>query len=235
MTVQEWLNSERNYEVGRQLYAALGDNDRLKRMFQSGPSHYNREAVAWELTKLAKAGQLSVVSCPLPVGGRPGLDDYGNRVAPERYFLPLAEQEALQNDESQTKAGRKLDEAAGAVLDELRDARRPLYDERSGLHAQLEGLPTEADRYLVACRIMALSQELSQNWEQDKYVRAHGQLPPPPALAVDLATLAPAELLKHRNNLRSRVSKLKNKPARANDLAQVQTELAQVEAQLSHE
>lgn len=247
MTAKEWLGSERDYEAGRQLYAALGDNDRLKRMLGTGPSHYNREALAWELTKLARAGVVA------PVRREPGFDDYGNRIAPAHFFMPLAEQEAYlksrdnatetlqnvvsspENVVSSPAEGGKLDDAAGVLLDELRDARRPLYDERSGLHMQLEGLATEEARRLMCVRILALSRALDENWAADRYVRAHGQLPPAPAPAPGLDTLSPAELLKRRNNLRSQASKLKNKPARANDLAQVQTDLALVEALLTHE
>ena len=236
MTVHEWLNSERDYEAGRQLYAALGDNDRLKRLLSSGPSLYNREAVAWELTKLARAGagQLSVSRHKLPPSGEPGLDEFGNRMAPAHYFLPLAEAEKLQNATETLQNVPTSPEKGAELLAELRDARRPLYDERGGLHAQLEVVRDEEDRRLLAVRIMALTREIDTNWNTTHYVEAHGDLPPP-AAAPGLDTLPPTDLLKRRNNLRSQVSKLKNRPDRAHDLAAAQTHLAAVEALLSHE
>jgi hypothetical protein len=82
---------------------------------------------------------------------------------------------------------------------------------------------------------MQLSRELNANWKTDAYVRAHGQLPPPPAAAPGLDTLSPVELVKKRNSLRSQVSKLKKRPDRAADLAQAQTDLGVVEALLRHE
>jgi len=56
MTPQLWLQSERDYETGRRIYDALGPNAILKRTLSTGPTTYNREALAYELGKLAKAG-----------------------------------------------------------------------------------------------------------------------------------------------------------------------------------
>ncbi len=227
MTVQQWLDSERDYEAGRQLYAALGDNERLKRLLAGGPSRYNGEALAWELGKLAVSSyQLAVNSEQSPADMPKKVQD-GPGQSPEsspNATIPL------QKEPSGDEKGHKL-------LAELRDARRPLYDERTGLHAQLEAPADEDARRAVAQRIMLLSRALNQNWDADRHVRAHGTLPPGPPVvpAAELATLPAADLLKRRNNLRSQVSKLKTKPHRAEELARVGAELAQVEALLTHE
>jgi hypothetical protein len=124
------------------------------------------------------------------------------------------------------------------LLGELREARRPLFDERTQLHGQLEVLAEHAsqeDVRLAAVRIMALSREVNASRKTEAYVREHGQLPPPPVAAPGLDTLSPVELLKKRNALRSQVSKLKKRPDRAADLAQAQTDLGVVEALLRHE
>ena len=213
MTPKEWLESERNYEQGRQLYAALGDNARLKQLLASGPSSYNTEAVAWELTKLARAGIVTSV-ITATVTAAPAL-------------VPIAT-ETLQSEPVAPPASSPL-------LDELRAARRPLYDERTGLHNQLEYLDTDEDRKQVGIRIMALSRQIDTNWNTTRYVAAHGQLPPPPPPPLGLDTLSPVELVKKRNALRSQVSKLKKNPARADDLVQAQTDLSAVEALLRHE
>lgn len=212
MTVQAWLDGERNYELGRQLYEQLGDNARLKQVLGHGPSPYNQEALAWELSKLAKAGVTAAVALavPLPAGV------VASAPEPVQTSVP----------------------AESPLLIELSQARRPLYDERTQLHAQLEVLAehgSQEDVRLLAVRIMALSRELNANWKTDAYVRAHGQLPPPPAAAPGLDTLSPLELVKKRNSLRSQVSKLKKRPDRAADLAQAQTDLGVVEALLRHE
>ncbi len=227
MTVQEWLDSaEHDYEAGRQLYAALGDNDRLQRMLASGPNHYNREALAWELKKLARAGkgQLTVSSYQLPVSSRDA-----STAQKDTSSIPEIGANAtfsLQKDTSSTEKGTKL-------LEELKDARRLLYDERAGVHAQLEGAATEEERRLMAVRVMTLSRALDANWSTTHYVEAHGELPPAPAAAPGLDTLPAAELLKRRNNLRSQVSKLKKQPHRADDLVRVEAELLQVETLLN--
>jgi hypothetical protein len=219
MTVQAWLDSERNYEAGRQLYEQLGDNARLKQVLGHGPSTYNQEALAWELQKLARAGVTAAVALAVP---RPA----------------VVVESATESLQSEPVKDFSADIARAALLIPLSQARRPLYDERTQLHGQLEVLAEHAsqdDVRLTAARIMQLSRELNANWKTDAYVRAHGQLPPPPAAAPGLDTLTPVELVKKRNSLRSQVSKLKKRPDRAADLAQAQTDLGVVEALLRHE
>ena len=223
MTVHEWLGSERDYEAGRQLYAALGDNDRLKRMLASGANHYNREALAWELTKLARAGGGAAA-----VGVTPIVQVATLIVRPENATIPLQKQESSPEKEESAPA------KGGELLAELKADQRLLYDERAGVHAQLEGAKDEEECRLMAVRVMHLTRQLDANWATYHYVEAHGELPPP-AAAPGLDQLSPADLLKRRNNLRSQVSKLKNRPDRAHDLAAAQTELAAVEALLTHE
>jgi hypothetical protein len=217
MTVQAWLDSERDYEVGRLLYDQLGDNTRLKQVLGHGPSAYNREALAWELGKLAKAGVVTAVTI--------------NVTAPALVVENATE--TLQSEPAKDY-GPDIDRAA--LLIPLSQARRPLYDERTLLHGQLEVLAekgTQEEVRQAAERIIQLSRDLNANWKIDGYVREHGQLPPAPAPAPGLDTLTPAELVKKRNNLRSQVSKLKKRTDRADDLAKVEAQLLQVEALLN--
>lgn len=234
MTVHEWLGSERDYEAGRQLYAALGDNDRLKRLLSGGPNHYNREAVAWELTKLARAGvgaaEASVHETPIRVHISQTCTS-GVQVATKQDTSSNPESSpnatfSLQKDTSSPEKGTEL-------LAELKEAQRPFYDERAGVHAQLEGAKDEEECRLMAVRVMHLTRQLDANWATYHYVEAHGELPPPPAAAPGLDQLSPADLLKRRNNLRSQVSKLKNRPDRADDLVRVEAELHQVDTFLN--
>jgi hypothetical protein len=216
MTVQAWLDSERNYEAGRQLYEQLGDNARLKQVLGHGPSAYNQEALAWELQKLARAGVTTAVALAVP---RPA----------------VVVESATESLQSEPAKDFSADITGAALLIPLSQARRPLYDERTQLHAQLEVLAehgSQEDVRQAAARIMQLSRELNANWKTDAYVRAHGQLPPPPAAAPGLDTLNPVELVKKRNSLRSQVSKLKKRPDRADDLAVVEATLSQVETLL---
>jgi hypothetical protein len=234
MTVHEWLGSERDYEVGRLLYAALGNNDRLKQMLSSGPNHYNREALAWELTKLQRAGVVVDVMLNPTVdyltAQRQQLSDATFQAA---VLSSPDATETLQKVENSDEKEESSPEKGTKLLDELKGARRPLYDERDGVHAQLEPAASEEERRLLAVRLMSLYRQLDANWETTHYVAAHGELPPAPAAAPGLDQLPPAELLKRRNNLRSQVSKLKNKPHRADDLVRVEAELVQVETLLN--
>ena len=222
MTVHEWLGSERDYEAGRQLYAALGDNDRLKRLLSGGPNHYNREAVAWELTKLARAGGGAAT-----VGVTPIVQVATLIVRPENATIPLQKQESSPEKEESAPA------KGGELLAELKDGQRLLYDERAGVHAQLEGAKDEEECRLMAVRVMHLTRQLDANWATYHYVQEHGELPPPPAAAPGLDQLSPDKLVKKRNNLRSQQSKLKNRPDRAEDLVRVEAELHQVDTLLN--
>jgi hypothetical protein len=226
MTVQAWLDSERDYEVGRQLYEQLGDNARLKQVLGHGPSAYNREALEWELGKLAKAGIVtSIVTTNVTA------------VAPADMPKKVQDEEAASQNAMETLQNQPVVIPPEApLLLELMAARRPLYDERTLQHAQLEVLAehgTQVDVRGAAMRIMNMSRELNANWKTDAYVRVHGQLPPAPAPTPGLDTLAPDELLKKRNNLRSQVSKLKKRTDRADDLARVEALLLQVETLLN--
>lgn len=212
MTPKEWLASERNYEVGRQLYEQLGDSDRLKLALARGDNFYNREAVVWEMTKLARAGVTATVALAVPV--------------------PVV----VVTNTPETVPSEPAPE--NPLLAGLREARRPLYDERTQVHAQLEVLAehgSQDDVHQAALRIMALSRELETSKQAEAYVAEHGQLPPPPAAAPGLDALSPVELLKKRNSLRSQVSRLKKREDRAADLVQAQTDLSLVEALLRHE
>lgn len=223
MTLQAWLDGERDYEVGRLLYDHYGDNNRLKQVFGHGPNSYNCECLAWELSKLAK--HVHDAGPPYKVGyignafGFTGLN--------QPTTAPVVENatETLQTEPAAAPAESPL-------LVELREARRPLYDERTGVHGQLEHLDTDEQRREAAARIIGLSRGIDTNWNTTRYVVEHGQLPPPPPPPPGLDTLTPVELLKKRNSLRSQVSKLKNRLDRADDLAAVQATLSQVEALL---
>ncbi|MCA8830176.1 hypothetical protein [Hymenobacter pini] len=205
MTPQQWLQSERDYETGRRIYEALGSNAHLKRTLSSGPNSYNREALAYEVGKLAKAGvQMDVLPAIAPV--LPVL----SRTAPAP---PALAPEPADADPLQEQ-----------VLQELATARPPLYDERRYLHAQLAGLPTDADRLQAARRIQAISRQLNESWAATAYVKEHGHLPVPESLPFDVKNGTLAELIGRRANLRSCISKWKKKPARAADLAAAQVE-----------
>jgi hypothetical protein len=184
-------------------------------LLDGGPNRYNREALDWELGKLARAGV--VTSVIVNVTAAPVLAENAT--------------ETLQTEPAAAPAESPL-------LVELREARRPLYDERTLLHGQLEVLAekgTQEETRQAAERIMRLSHQLHANWRLDGYVREHGHLPPPPPPSPGLDTLSPVELVKKRNNLRSQVSRLKNRTDRADDLAQAQAELKQVETLLNPE
>ncbi|AFD05966.1 hypothetical protein [Solitalea canadensis] len=53
--IKTWLNSDRDYATGVQLYEKHGANNFLKKMFAAGIDHYNSQRLIDELQKLAEA------------------------------------------------------------------------------------------------------------------------------------------------------------------------------------
>jgi hypothetical protein len=104
---------------------------------------------------------------------------------------------------------------------------QPLLEERRHHHTRLEMVYTSAERRELAFRILELSEQLTPLWELYNFAKAHGQLPEQPKPAG--LPVNQAELVQHRNNLRSLITKLRKKPHRLNDLLAKEKELEEVE------
>ena len=50
--IHQWLQSTQNFNEGVSLYATYGDNEFLKKLFQSGPDAYNKQKLVEVLKKL---------------------------------------------------------------------------------------------------------------------------------------------------------------------------------------
>ncbi|SHL26619.1 hypothetical protein [Hymenobacter psychrotolerans] len=122
------------------------------------------------------------------------------------------------------------------VVQQLRDARRPLLSEREYLHARLE-LLTEAERGEAALRILDLGDKLQESYAAEAYYAQHGTLPEPPPVAAPepaLEQLTTRPDIQYRLKLlRTQRSKLQDRPDRAADLAQVLANIDLLESKLS--
>ena len=148
MTVQQWLESGQDYEVGRQLYAALGANERLKRTLSSGPGRYNQEALAWELTKLHRAGVGAIVTINVPANVTTAPADMPKKVQKEVQKEPGQNGECGPNATISWQKKPGSEPEGNRLLDELKAARRPLYDERTISWQKKPGSEPEGNRLL---------------------------------------------------------------------------------------
>lgn len=128
-----------------------------------------------------------------------------------------------------------LPSPAPDVVQQLRQARRPLLGEREYLHARLE-LLGEAARGEAALRILAIGEELHASYAAETHYAKYGTLPeaPPPAVVTpELATLTDnGEIRRLLALARAQRSKLKDRPNRAADYAQVVANIDLLEAKL---
>lgn len=123
---------------------------------------------------------------------------------------------------------------AADPLQALHQARRDAFAQRDYQRAQLELVATDDERLTMALDIMHQAEFINQTYEAEAHFNAHGALPAPPVApepAAELATLTNAGEIKHHLALlRTRRSKLQNRPDRAADYAQVLADIALLES-----
>lgn len=112
--------------------------------------------------------------------------------------------------------------------------RRDWFAERNYLHAQLGLVATDAERRELAFRILALGDLIAESYDQ-----AAGRAPVPPPVGEPSPGLASiqdeGEIRRRLLNLRPQRSKLKTKPRRAADLAQVEADIYLLETKLKRD
>jgi hypothetical protein len=208
--IQEWLDGPQEYEAGRLLYEQYGLNRTLKRTLSFGPSAYNRSALREELTKLAS--RVHDGGAPYPVGLVGQVVGFSSLNQPAPVVpVPASPAPAVAGPAA------PLPSATDQLLLDLEKQWKPLYKQASHLQARLVSAKDEQERCTWSHQILDLMDKVQDLWDAGDYVKAHGQLPPvaevvpPPAL--DLTDQA--AVLKHRNNLRSQISKQKRNKDRA--------------------
>lgn len=233
MTIRQWLASGRDYFAGVRLYAALGPNEILKRTLSHGPGSYNTGCLLEELQALARTvGDVDVADVVVNSPTSMSVSSPAT-IAPAtpRVSAPLPASAAPRPPQHTDGPP-----APAGALEALKTARRPLFDERTQLHARLELLP-EDERKVAALRILELTEQLDASFAAEEYFKQHGRLPSAPApkaapeaLPADLSALSLAELRVLRSNKASVVSKIKKNAARADDLPAAVADLARLDA-----
>lgn len=232
MTIRQWLASSRDYYAGVRLYAALGPNEILKRTLSHGPGSYNTGCLLEELQALARSvGDVDVadvvINSPTSMSA--------TSPAPIAPATPRVS--APQPASTAPRPAALLGHTAPSeALEALKAARRPVFDERTQLHARLDLLPDD-ERAAAALRILELTEQLDASFAAEEYLKQHGRLPPAPAaksapdaLPADLSALSLAELRVLRSNKATVVSKIKKKPGRADELPAAAADLERLDA-----
>jgi len=204
--VSTWLTSERDFKQGVALYAALGTSTTYQRLFGLGATDYSRQVLARELSALvAPAREVAPVVAPAPPLA----------VAP--VPVPAAAPVAAP--------------ANPQLLADLHQQLRAVRDERSHIHPQLTApnLGKKA-RLKHALRIVALTGEEVTLKTLVAHVRQHGRLPGPVATA-DVTD--ETELRRRLLTLRTRRSKLKNQPEKAEKLATIEAEIMLIQSKIT--
>ena len=194
--IREWLEKGgQDYAQGLALYEAHGPSAVVLKLLRGGPSDFTRQKLRQVLEKLTTAE-------------------------------PSPSVRAVDTSAERVRETSKREHVADPPAeDELRQRRSAWYAERNRLHAQLELVPTDEQRRVMAERILALSDLLTASYADS-----------PAAVAAprpDLASLTDqGEIRRLLANLRAHASKLKKNPARALDLQQARADILLLENKL---
>lgn len=253
MTINEWLQSGRDYATGVQLYEQFGTNRTLKGTFKRGDKNkWCVDKLAYELGKLSHvanepalsdaddvvlAGPIAEVSAESGERERVRLD--------EGKVLQLAEwyiEDGLL-EEAKAREANPIPENAPAAVQALENEWKALYKRAATLHQQLQYAESDEKRAEMCAEIVdTFEQGIDPIWSHlDEYKRT-GKLPEEPKKSLldkakemvlgkkPFAEMTPIELMKEQGNLRSRISKNKDKSKRQKDVDAWRAELKEVEA-----
>lgn len=205
--IKNWLDSSRDYDSGVTLYDKYGNSAVLKGVFAMGPTPYNRK-------KLEDSLQLIVDSWSVNDALRQAQGD----------FRPFGKLNVKDVD---------------SVEQGFKDRMRPLFQEGSYLHKRLSDDITMEERRVAAFRILEIfEEELPRIYSERDYYREHGKVRDLDAENRALRQAKggyetdPMKMMKRMNNLRTYISKYKDKGSRAEDVANWRDELAYYEGMI---
>lgn len=205
MTPTEWLNSDRDYKKGCDVYEHHGTNINLKNFFKRPFSEYNFKKLVSELESLS-GGPETIIKV-------------------ETNFVKISKKEKQEIDFNQLPSELKL----------LHTEKGKLYKEAQYCHSRLDLLTTDHERFEHAKVIVQNFKGIDERWKKLDYWAEHHQLLPEVKREIELKISEikdVAKLMKMRNNLRSNISKAKGKPHKADKLKIWEAQLQEVYKQL---
>lgn len=202
--IREWLEKGQEYAQGVALYESYGSSQVVLTVLQRGANDYTRQKLKAELLKLLEVENVHVVATSAK-----RVEKSAKRV----HVAPKVDSPLSKADSSP----------------EVHAQRRAWFAERNHLHPQLELVASDAERLAMSLRILELGELLSQSYA-DQPVPASAPLG---QVSAHLACLTNAgEMRRQLANLRPQRSKLKKRPDRATDLAQVELDIKFLEQKL---
>lgn len=152
MTIREWLNSGKNFDIGVALYNAYGTDNLLKNMFAQGFSDLRAKRLFQELLALKETDNI-----------------YMPEATPEPVNINVA-------------AAAMPEQMVAPDEDSYRLKWLPLYQEMNMLRHNLEGFADIKDRGAAAFRILALEKECMRIWEERDYACKTGTVKDAPKI-----------------------------------------------------
>lgn len=217
--VNNWLNGNRNYTKGAQLYNQYGSSAVLKNLFKSQNS-YTEKKLLQELEQLNIAAPAVVpVATTPPKTTKRGLMNLATFKTKKQEYVPPID---LSN--------------APVPLQQLDKRRKELFQQAKELHSALAAgeFKTQPEAYKALVIINENfygHRGIQQIWERIDYWHKHGTFIPfhakPPTIPVNRS-----ELITKRNTLRTYLSRYKNKPEKAHLYDKYLQEHQEVEQQL---
>jgi hypothetical protein len=197
--IKSWLESCSDYNAGVKLLEHFSDNKFLIRILSKGPTPFNRDKLEEEL-------QVILAST------RSASGKGSAKKEKEKFSLPTARDYDILPEEIQ----------------QLVDAKNPLYKEMSHLHSQLTLLKTAEERSGPALRILDIDEQLRSIWAKLDYYEVNKKLPDEPKVP-SLENMSMKELVTRRNTLRTYLSRTAEGAGKDDDIATWKMELGKIE------
>lgn len=194
--INSWLTSGMDFFEGVSIYEQFGTSKNEMRLFhKGGNSRRNRELLEYELRKLLKSNIAPRQSTPVPVIRRPIPVPGPDAKIPKPVFEPKVEHTGR----------RPLEDEAKILFEEIRMKLKT----RDYLRAPLEYFPTDAERLVNALKILDISDEIAEGYDQLRHYDQHGILPPPPKKdeKKKVSEMNVAEMMTRRQTLRTYISR----------------------------
>jgi hypothetical protein len=223
------MESGQDYAQGVALYETHGKSRVVLNALQYGATDFTRQKLKKELQKLLEQENVRVV------------DTSVKRVPETPKRVPILTKGAERNPQESpqkvavgaAKAGvvtKGAERSTQEPTPELKAQRRAWFAERNHLHPQLELVATNAERLAMSLRILELSDLISQSYEAQ---------PDPDTTQTPSGHLSDitdtGEMRRLLANLRPQRTKLKKRPDRATDLAQVESDIKLLEERLKRD
>ncbi len=218
IAVNDWLNGNRNYEVGVSLYKRHGTNQVFKNLFASSQNPYT-------VTKLAELLQ-EINEASAPPDTLPKGNTAKRKPTALKAFQPKEENSFQAVDLSNAPKGLQ-------ALDKLR---KQLFQQAATEKERLSAgyYRTESERF-EALKVIHSNfygfKGIQDIWKRIDYWVAHGHFIPFTATA-PIQPISRDELIEKRNNVRTYLSRYRNKPEKKALYDKYQNELLEIEQKL---